>query len=255
MQVAYMALQNLFYKQDNLDSAYFYQQKLIEINDQLNQSERTEGIDMIEIRNKYQQELLLKEINHKKQRIIFWLIMAIILGVSLTVFLLLRLKMRAKQLENEKLNREKQMLEKEMELKSLEMTYKILNISNQNQLINKVIDVLTSGSNVAPDEKNSVNEIVSELRLHQKLDLWEAFEKEFTKIHPDFFTRLASEYPNLTHYEMRLCAFLKLNMNSKEMADILHLNVDSIIKARYRLRKKLNLTGSDEGLNSMFAKF
>jgi DNA-binding CsgD family transcriptional regulator len=180
--------------------------------------------------------------------------MAVIMGISITVFLLLRLKMRAKQLENEKLSREKQMLEKESEMKSLEITYKILNINNQNQLINKVIDVLAATDETPSGEKNPIGEIISELRFHQRLDLWDSFEKEFIKIHPDFFSRLAHLYPNLTQYEMRLCALLKLNMNSKEIAEILHLNVDSIVKARYRLRKKLSLTGSEEGLNAILAR-
>ncbi|MCX6270040.1 MAG: helix-turn-helix transcriptional regulator [Bacteroidetes bacterium] len=242
-----------------LDSACFYYDKICAVKDTIKLHERTTGIDMLEIRYKYQDEIKLNRMNQKKQQMNLLLIIAgliILIGIATTFFLLQRLKARKKQLENERLKSEKLVLQNEIEIKTREVTYKMLHITNQNQLINKVIDILTvKGSDPVAESPNIFNDIISELRLNQKLDLWDAFEKEFTQLHPDFFKNLLNDIPNLTQYEKRLCAFLKLNMNSKEIADILHLNYESILKARTRLRKKLNLTGTDENLNSVLGKY
>lgn len=255
LKFAYIILSNIYFQQHKMDSAYYYQKKLGEINDSIYKSERTESIDMLEIKYKYQEELKINKLNNQRKQITLLLIIAILAGLIVTIYLSYRLILRKKQLENERLSREKQLLEKEIEMKSREVTYKLLQVANQNQLISKVIDTLTTNNESLPENDSTFGEVISELRLHQKFDLWEAFEKEFTQLHPNFFSNLTKAYPNLTQYELRLSAFLKLNMNSKEIADIMHLNAASIMKARYRLRKKLNFTDSDESLNSFFMKF
>jgi len=77
-------------------------------------------------------------------------------------------------------------------------------------------------------------------------DEWKQFSKEFTSIHQDFVDRLISKYGSFTSGEMRLVSLLKMNLSSKEIANILRVSDEGIKKARYRLRKKLNLeTGQD----------
>ena len=72
-------------------------------------------------------------------------------------------------------------------------------------------------------------------------DTWNEFEMRFKEIHEDFYTQLGQLFPNLTPNELRLCAFLKLNLSTKEISSITYQSPESIKTARYRLRKKLNL--------------
>lgn len=72
-------------------------------------------------------------------------------------------------------------------------------------------------------------------------DEWAIFQTNFDRIHEKFFTNLKERYPDLTPGDLRLCALLRLNMPTKDMARMQNLSVRGIEAARYRLRKKLNL--------------
>lgn len=83
-----------------------------------------------------------------------------------------------------------------------------------------------------------VKEIDTTLRLQED---WEQFEYHFNKVHRDFLSRLRHDYPDLSPNEQKLCAFLRLNLNTKEIANLLHISLRGVEVARYRLRKKLQL--------------
>jgi DNA-binding CsgD family transcriptional regulator len=68
-------------------------------------------------------------------------------------------------------------------------------------------------------------------------------------VHNDFYDKLNEKFPNLSANEKRLCAFLRLNMSTKEISAITYQSINSITVARSRLRKKLELD-SDENLIS-----
>lgn len=85
-------------------------------------------------------------------------------------------------------------------------------------------------------------------------NIWVEFEKRFNDVHVDFYHSLSMAHPDLTGNERKLCAFLKLDMSSKEIATITFQNAKSIDMARYRLRKKLGLEGEDS-LQGYLMKF
>lgn len=70
---------------------------------------------------------------------------------------------------------------------------------------------------------------------------WSAFKGYFDKAYPGYLSRLRSEYPKISDAEERLFLFIKLNLNSKEIAAILGISAGSVKKTRYRLRKRLGL--------------
>lgn len=72
-------------------------------------------------------------------------------------------------------------------------------------------------------------------------DAWAVFQHNFDRIHENFFRTLRERYPDLTPGDLRLCALLRLNMPTKDMARMQNLSVRGIEAARYRLRKKLNI--------------
>jgi len=70
------------------------------------------------------------------------------------------------------------------------------------------------------------------------------FEKLFKETHEEFYKNLLQRYPSLTRNEIRLCAFEKMNLSTKEISAITHQSTKSIVAARYRLRKKLDVEGT-----------
>lgn len=80
---------------------------------------------------------------------------------------------------------------------------------------------------------------------------WEVYQANFDRIHEKFFFKLKERYPDLTPGDLRMCALLRLNMPTKDMAKMLNLSVRGIEAARYRLRKKLNLQEGDNLVDFM----
>lgn len=74
----------------------------------------------------------------------------------------------------------------------------------------------------------------------------ENLKKHFNEVNSGFVDRLISKYPLLTDIELRHCIFIKLHMQTKEIANILHIDPRSVQAARYRIKKKMDL---DEGID------
>ena len=74
---------------------------------------------------------------------------------------------------------------------------------------------------------------------------WNMFQANFDRIHENFFRNLKQQYPDLTAGDLRFCALLRLNMPTKEIAKLLNISVRGVDAARYRLRKKFNLSQED----------
>ncbi len=82
-------------------------------------------------------------------------------------------------------------------------------------------------------------------------DEWTRFQENFDLIHENFFRELKKRYPSLTPTDLKLCSLLRLNYTTKEIAEMLNLSVRGVETARYRLRKKLELSESDNLVNFM----
>lgn len=83
---------------------------------------------------------------------------------------------------------------------------------------------------------------------------WEMFEKLFDQAHHNFFKRLKTAYPELTPADLRLCAYLRLNLSSKEIAPLINITVRGLEERRFRLRKRLNLS-SEQNLTEYIMSF
>jgi len=80
------------------------------------------------------------------------------------------------------------------------------------------------------------------------------FKINFDKSHQEFYQRLSIQYPSLTSKDLRLCAYLKMNLSSKEIAPLLGISPQSVDVNRHKLRKKLSL-GSDHNLTNFLVSF
>jgi DNA-binding CsgD family transcriptional regulator len=72
-------------------------------------------------------------------------------------------------------------------------------------------------------------------------DDWNFFEEAFNNADQDFLKKIKEIHPNLTPNDLRLCAYLRLNLSSKEIASLLNISSKSVEIKRYRLRKRMNL--------------
>ncbi len=94
--------------------------------------------------------------------------------------------------------------------------------------------------------ENSLKTIITTISKSLRLnDDWEFFQEAFNNADSEFLKKLKALHPSLTPSDMKLCGYLRLNLSSKEMANLLNITPRSVEIKRYRLRKKLNLQHED----------
>ncbi|MEM6830732.1 MAG: hypothetical protein AAF551_09450, partial [Bacteroidota bacterium] len=100
-------------------------------------------------------------------------------------------------------------------------------------------------------EKDANNKFIKRLSKQYKKDIgfkanaWINFRSYFENVHPEFIENLTIQYPDLSQNEIKLLAFLKMNMNNKQIAEILNVTVGAISQSKRRLKKKLGLLPED----------
>ncbi|MEX1188322.1 MAG: tetratricopeptide repeat protein [Bacteroidia bacterium] len=179
-----------------------------------------------------------------------------LLLTAILLLFLMRGKVRNSKLEQEKLKLESEKLELEritlqenLEFKNRELTSKALFLMKNNELISSIAEKLIEAKSAFKLENQKIiQEIIHELRASQDAHVWDEFETHFTQVHSDFYKKLQDQFPNLSANEKKLCAFLRLNLSTKEISAITYQSINSITVARSRLRKKMNLEGEDTQL-------
>lgn len=136
-------------------------------------------------------------------------------------------------------------LERELASKNRELANTTMSIVYKNELLNNVHDELlqlhdNAGQKLSNDQLRKINKIIEDARSDERD--WHVFEESFNEAHENFFKKLKAEYPELVPNDMKLCAYLRMNMSSKEIASLLNITTRGVEIRRYRLRKKLNLT-------------
>lgn len=221
-------------------------------NDSLFNEARTRKIAQLEMQFEFDRKQSEQQTKQRERDLYSWLI-AISLGLSLIIitllFFLQKNKARRLQLKQAHLQLEKKNLEKDIELKDKELTTSILHLMQKNELIDHISEkLLKIKQNVDVEAQPAMQKVVTDLQSNLRPELLKEFEFRFQQVHENFYDILNEKFPNLSPSERKLCAFLKLNMTTKEISAITHQNIKSIEIARTRLRKKLNLTGVDYNL-------
>jgi len=145
---------------------------------------------------------------------------------------------------------ERRLAEVEAQLKSkmIELATIAKENDEKNELlknIKKQIKELTVNPNSLARKTKEINQLLdAHLNSHNK-----AFEIQIDELHQELFKKLRVKYPDLTANDLRLCAYIKIGLNSKELADLLNIKPSSVYISRSRLRKKLNLD-TDTDLHS-----
>ncbi|MFT3982014.1 MAG: triple tyrosine motif-containing protein [Ferruginibacter sp.] len=135
-------------------------------------------------------------------------------------------------------------LEAEINYKNSELASSAMHLVKKGELLTRVKAELSQAMKVM-DNPPAVAELKKMLRSLSDDDNmdkeWENFTKHFDKVHSDFVVSLKEKHPTITGNEVKLCAYLRMNLSTKEIAQLMNISVRGVEISRYRLRKKLQL--------------
>lgn len=141
-------------------------------------------------------------------------------------------------------------LRSEVDIKNRELAGSTMNIIHKNEVLSYSVGELKKALKKIKDP----TALVQVRQLMKTIDAefnseedWDQFEVHFDQVHEDFLKRLRIEYPQLTPKDLRICAYLRMNLSTKEIAPLMNISVRGVEISRYRLRKKFDLS-RDENL-------
>ncbi len=136
-------------------------------------------------------------------------------------------------------------LEAEVQHKTQELASATMHLVQKNEILNAIRERLEKlGQKAAsPAELNKeIGQIIKVMEQDSSIDSdWEHFSQNFDQVHSDFLKRLGEQYAHLGPNDFKLCAYLRMNLSSKEIAALMNISVRGVEASRYRLRKRLGL--------------
>ena len=141
-----------------------------------------------------------------------------------------------------------QQLQYELRHKSQELASSTMNIIRKNEMLLEIMDNISKTSEDIKKNSDS-NVILSRLsRMERNIkqniendNNWKRFEENFDLVYENYLKRLGETYPELNVSDKKICAYIKMDLSSKDMAPLLNMSVRSIETNRYRIRQKLGL--------------
>lgn len=247
-------LADLYQIQGNLSAAFASLQTAKELDLKFFDSRSETNRPLLEIQDAFREEQerveqLLQEqrIKELEQKNKIWFLERTIFIVSLLFLILIGFiyvkHVRSKHRDEKRLLEKERGLEKQktdelLELKNKELAASTLKLIERDEFLASLRGKLAEHKNgLSPA---GVDKIVRSIGVSTRQN-WEEFEARFIAVNKDFYKRLRERFPKLTQGDQKLCALIKLNFSSKDMAKLIGISVDSVHTTRYRLRKKLNL--------------
>lgn len=162
---------------------------------------------------------------------VYAIILYAIAATGLFVFIGYTIRRTKKEKAMEEIKSE---LESEVRLKSKELAASTLNVIHKNELLGQIRKAIDEGR---------IDKAVSIIdRSGSGNKDWKIYEDNFDNIHANFFRNLRERYPSLTDNDLRVCAYLRLNLSSKDIAELMNISLKGVEAARARIRKKIGLS-------------
>jgi ligand-binding sensor domain-containing protein/DNA-binding CsgD family transcriptional regulator len=188
--------------------------------------------------------------------------------IALFFYLFVRQKNKKFELEKQKIEEEnqramqlkiaeheKEKLEEELRNKQKDLAMATMNIAEKNEKLMEIKDQLLEIHDLPDKERRKVDILIRMLENEINDDsYWEQFEQHFNLLNDDFLNKLKNNYPDITHKDLKMCAFLRMNLSNKEIASLLNITLRGVEASRLRLRKKLNLP-KDMPLNEFILRY
>lgn len=246
-------ISDAFIRLNQPDSAYFYMNlaniyqdsllnhnKIIELN-------KLESISMMKL---YEADLKIAKERmaiQQKTTILIIVVIVTLFGMILYILLLSRRKARMsvqlKDAQNRELILQNKQQSIEIESKNRELSSNTLLIAQKNAKLKELYDQIEQQQSNDGNNIQLNDELISNIKSQfSEDDEWKYFIIKFEKMYPDFLLRLKKSYPALSETDLRLCAYLRIGLTSKEIAQIISVQPETVNTSRYRIRKKMNLS-------------
>jgi DNA-binding response OmpR family regulator/DNA-binding CsgD family transcriptional regulator len=142
--------------------------------------------------------------------------------------------------------KERAILKSEVRYHQKQLTMNTVNLLKQGHLLQTISDDIKRLVPHADEEgKKIIKSLILKINDKSSEHLWSEFEVTFEKVHSGFYNKLSEKIPDISLREKRLCAFLKMNMSTKEISSITLQSPNSIDVAKHRLRKKTGFASDD----------
>jgi DNA-binding CsgD family transcriptional regulator len=225
-------------------------------------SQITELLSGLESKNlifRKQKEIELKENeisvekNSKYKLVLFGVILILSLGLLVAYFISRKVYLEKQFIISEQKER---IANSNLEHKKIELAMLSTNIVKENELISSISEDLKNYVSLLKEEKEQklflplMNKLNIELKDKNKD---ESYSDQFNAAYPGYLESLIRSCPQLSASELKVCTFLRLNLNSKEIAEIMQISVRSVESRRYRLRKKLKLNKETDLVNYLIS--
>lgn len=173
---------------------------------------------------------------------------------SVLIILILILFLQKQRIKVRNSTLQQKILDDQLETRNRELASHVLNMVRVNERKLSLIETLREQlPNVKKENQQIVQKVIEGFETDQDAMVWKEFEIRFTEVHREFYAKLSKLNPNLTVNEKRLCAFLLLDMTTKEICSITGQSNRAIELARIRLRKQLGLTNQNVSLSNFLA--
>ena len=177
----------------------------------------------------------------------------LIIGSTVLLFSLISLRLNF-NLQKEKANKisvEKKYIEAALEHKKIELVNKSNYITQRNKNLNYILESVNKMDASKTEESTAIiKERISLLLRSENIN--NRFEKQFEEVYPSFFRDLVKQSDQLSQNDLRLCAYLKMNQNTHEIAQLSGVSIRTIESQKYRLKKKLKLSKEENLVNFLF---
>lgn len=241
------ALSVLNYETKNYIEAYKNIQQSKIISDSLFNAQSILNKQLFEIKNNYKKALEKKEVQLQSQikilkankRASLWLKLSIGVLILFIALFFIAVKQRSKMKQMANLREKNKAI---LNLKNKELTSNALQIIEKESAVKELLEAI---------EQNNP-ELYKTLKRKYKLTnkkIWDDFHLRFTQVNSSFYDKLLEKHPDLTPTDLKHCALIKLNFDSKEMSHLLGISINSVHMARSRIRKKIGLQRNDNLTN------
>jgi len=245
-------IQKIYLHKGDKEKAYDFAVLQHKMKDSLVLMENQTELAKQELQYEFDKREQVKRIEQqRKDLIILIVVISLLLALMVVILIFARQRVKAKSTLIEK-----QQLEYKLEFRNKELTSNVLSLMKKNELLSVISDKLISIKNeaVKKETRDAISKISREIENITNEEILEEFELRFKQVHSVFYDKLIKQFPNLSPSEQRLCAFLRLNMTTKEISELTGQQPGSLETARYRLRKKLGISNSQTNLVSFLSR-
>jgi tetratricopeptide (TPR) repeat protein/DNA-binding CsgD family transcriptional regulator len=252
----------------DFETALKYEQKVTICKDSLRsasaRSKTNELLVKYDLEMREREVGLLKTEKTNQITIVILLISLVALIVVMGFLLIVRYKTKVKLSNTEHValeatlkarNETEHNLKSELEFKVKELTSFTLHLIQRKEMLMSIKEEIQEIRSKAEGEVSvKLGKIMATISLSQRQDKdWDNFKVYFEQVHQGFFDNLHAMHQELNANDLRLCALIKLNLDTRQIASVMDITPESAKVARHRLRKKLGLTSQDE-LHGFFSK-